>query len=209
MPIPLLAGVLSAIGPMLAKKGLSMLTGVFQGTVDKGTEEIAELIKSKTGIDVIDVADDKLTEDQWMKLREFEHEYQEHLLSYKQSVAAKEVEMAEIQRKDRERASSMQEQAMKSEGWLVRNFVYLYALLITVLTFVFIFMVIFNPPAKGSDATRIVDTVLGFLLGVSLSAIIQFFFGSSQGSAKKQDQIDRLSQQAITANPVQQTNRGG
>ncbi len=209
MPIPLIASVLSAVGPMLAKKGLSMLNGVFQGAVDKGTEEIAGLIKDKTGIDVNDIADDKLTEEQWLKLREFEHEYQDRLLSYKQTVSAHELELAKTHQEDRASARSMQKAALQSEGWLARNFIYLYATFITAVTFAFIFLVVFPPQAIDAGSKRIVDTVLGFLLGVSLSAIIQFFFGSSQGSSKKQEQIDKLSQQAIASNPQHQSTRGG
>ena len=33
---------------------------------------------------------------------------------------------------------------------------------------------------------------MGFMLGVSLSAIIQFFFGSSRGSGEKSATIDRI-----------------
>jgi hypothetical protein len=41
MPIPLIAAALTAIAPALAKHGLDLLSGVFRGAVDKGTEEIA------------------------------------------------------------------------------------------------------------------------------------------------------------------------
>jgi hypothetical protein len=40
----------------------------------------------------------------------------------------------------------------------------------------------------------VIDTVLGFLLGVSLSAIIQFFFGSSQGSKSKEKELSLLNE---------------
>lgn len=208
MPIPLLIELASAVGPMLAKKGLSILSGVFHGTVDKKTEEIADLIKKKTGIDVTDVVDDKLTDQQWLQLREFEHEYQEKLLDYQQSISEQQVELAKVHQVDRASARQMQAEALKSEGWLARNFVYLYALIITFLTFGFIFLIVFDVVNLHQKSERIVDTVLGFLLGVSLSAIIQFFFGSSQGSSKKQEQIDRLSQHAIKSSQ-QQANKGG
>ena len=63
MPIPILAAAMSAIGPMLAKRGLDLLSAIFKGTVDKGTERISELIREKTGIEISDVAEDKLTEE--------------------------------------------------------------------------------------------------------------------------------------------------
>ena len=65
MPAPLVAAALSAIGPALARRGLDLLSGVFRGALDKGTQEIAGFIEEKTGIDINDVADEKLTEEQW------------------------------------------------------------------------------------------------------------------------------------------------
>lgn len=41
---------------------------------------------------------------------------------------------------------------------------------------------------------RVADTVIGFLLGTAISAIIQFFFGSSEGSSDKQQTIKELLQ---------------
>ena len=44
MPAPLIAAAMSAIAPSLAKRGLDLLSGVFRGTLDKGTQEISDLI---------------------------------------------------------------------------------------------------------------------------------------------------------------------
>lgn len=93
MPIPLLAAAISTIGPMLAKKGLDLLSSVFKGTVDRGTEEISKLIKEKTGIDIVDAAEDKLTDEQWAKLKEFEQLNQEQILTYLQSMDSTQTEM--------------------------------------------------------------------------------------------------------------------
>ena len=54
---------------------------------------------------------------------------------------------------------------------------------------------------------RIIDTVLGVLLGVSLSAIIQFFFGSSQGSASKNDYIRTLTDDGVALSTGQRARR--
>ncbi len=72
MPVPLIAAALTALAPALAKHGLDLLSGVFRGALDKGTEEIAGLIEEQTGIDINDAAEDKLTEAQWAQLKEFE-----------------------------------------------------------------------------------------------------------------------------------------
>lgn len=193
MPVPLIAAALSAIGPVLAQHGMDLLSGVFRGAVDKGTEEIADLIEQKTGIDVNDIAENKLTEDQWVQLKDFELKYQEQLLAYRRSADATNLELEKVHQQDRADAREMQKKATESGDWLSRHFIHIYALLITVLTFVFITWAAFGHPYATNDPRiRIVDTVLGFLLGVSLSAIIQFFFGSSQGSAAKSNQIKEL-----------------
>ena len=198
MPIPLIAAAVSAIGPVLAKHGMDMLSGVFRGTVDKGTQEIANLIEEKTGIDINDVAEDKLTDDQWVRLKEFELKHQEQILAYRQAADAKELERERMRHQDRANARDMQREAVRSEDKFVRRFIHIYALVITVLTFVFIFYAAFiHNYAEGKESIRIIDTVLGFLLGVSLSAIIQFSFGSSQGSASKNDYIRYLTDDVV------------
>jgi hypothetical protein len=68
MPVPISAATLAAIAPALAKHGLDLLSGMFRGALAKGTKEIVGLIEEKTGIDINDAAEDKLTEEQWAKL---------------------------------------------------------------------------------------------------------------------------------------------
>jgi hypothetical protein len=205
MPIPLLSGAVSAIAPMLARKGFDLLSTVFRGTVDKGTEQIAELVKSKTGVDITDVADGKLTDAQWQKLKEFEQLHQEEILSYLQGLDSSQLETTRIEQKDRPDAHSPQKAALDSDDKFAGRFIYGYAIVVTILTFAFIFLAAFHYP-ESKDAGKVIDTVLGFLLGVSLSAIIQFFFGSSQGSSNKQKQIERLTERVGLITPP---DRGG
>lgn len=213
MPIPLIAAALSAIAPQLAQKGLDLLSGVFRGALNKGTAEIADLIQEKTGIDINDVADNKLTETQWAQLKQFEFEYQGKLLEYRQKSDANQLEYERIAAADRASARHMQESAIASTDPWVRRFIYIYASVLTLLTFIFIFFAAFGPAYKSDDPrARVIDTVLGFLLGVTLSAIIQYFFGSSAGSKAKDEKIGQLGD-AIRAQSVamldQDGDRGG
>lgn len=195
MPAPLVAAALSAIGPALARRGLDLLSGVFRGALDKGTQEIAGFIEEKTGIDINDVADEKLTEEQWAKLREFEFQYQAKLLEYRQQLDANALELEKVHQADRASARDMQKAALASDDKLAKRFVYFYAAGLTLLTFMFIFYAAFvHDYTKNPDAARVIDTVLGFLLGVSLSAIIQYFFGSSAGSKSKEEKIRQLTE---------------
>ena len=184
MPAPLVAAALSAIGPALARRGLDLLSGVFRGALDKGTQEIAGFIEEKTGIDINDVADEKLTEEQWAKL-----------LEYRQQLDANALELEKVHQADRADARDMQKAALSSDDKLAKRFVSFYATGLTLLTFLFIFYAAFvHDYTTNPDAARVIDTVLGFLLGVSLSAIIQYFFGSSAGSKSKEEKIRLLTE---------------
>lgn len=205
MPAPLIAAALSAIAPALAKRGLDLLSGIFRGALDKGTQEVTELIEKKTGIDINDAAEDKLTEAQWAQLKQFEFEYQSKLLEYRQQADANALELEKLHQTDRASARDMQKAALASGNRFAQNFIYYYATGLTLLTFLFIFFAAFG--THNPENNRIIDTVLGFLLGVSLSAIIQFFFGSSVGSKSKEEKINELTEtikeQSVQANAPQ------
>ncbi|MEC9435561.1 MAG: hypothetical protein VYD87_21865 [Pseudomonadota bacterium] len=202
MVLPIIGALGAAIVPALASRGLDLLTGVFSGAADAGVEKVAKLIEDQTGIKIEDVAEQKLTDAQWVALKEFELRNQELLLAAAQAQDQAEIERMRVENEDRKNARALQRQALRSEDWFSRNFIYVYALLITVLTAAFIGWAAFGPTMgvqpdgslteAGLAQSRIVDTVLGFLLGVTLSAIIQFFFGSSQGSGRKSAAIERL-----------------
>jgi hypothetical protein len=196
MPIPLIAAALTAIAPALAKRGLDLLSSVFRGTMDKGTEEIAGLIEDKTGIDINDAADDRLTEEQWAKLKEFEFQYQAKLLDYRQQADAHALEVERLHQADRDSARGMQQAALNSDDRLAKRFIYYYASGLSLMTFIFIFWAafVYDYSKDNGQALRVIDTVLGFLLGVSLSAIIQFFFGSSAGSKSKEEKLSVLNE---------------
>jgi hypothetical protein len=197
MPVPLIAAALTAIAPALAKHGLDLLSGVFRGAVDKGTEEIAGLIEEKTGIDINDAAEDRLTEAQWAQLKAFEFQYQAKLLDYRQQADAHALEVERLHQADRASARDLQKAALASDDRFAKRFIYYYASGLSLLTFLFIFWAafVYDYSNGGSNqALRVIDTVLGFLLGVSLSAIIQFFFGSSAGSKSKEEKLSVLNE---------------
>lgn len=209
MPIPLLGAAVAAIAPKLAERGLDLLSGIFRGAVDQGAEKVSEMIKESTGIDVHDVAENKLTEDQWVKLKEFELAHQEQLLAFRRSIDAHELEMEKTRTADTQHARVTQSARDMSADPVVRRFSYHYAYLITGLTFFFIILAVFLPASfdKFPDQSwQVINTVVGFLLGVGLSAIIQFFYGSSRGSQLKSEQLSRLTEQIAAGPPPE---RGG
>ncbi|MGC2165737.1 MAG: hypothetical protein WA632_06965, partial [Gallionella sp.] len=180
--------------------GLDLLSGIFRGAVDQGADKVTQMIKEKTGIDVHDVAENKLTEDQWVKLKEFEMQHQDQLLEFRQAIDSHQLEMERLRVEDSKDARTTQTGRDKNDDQFVRRFTYYYAIAITVLTFLFVFWAAFFPPdEKNTAAWRVIDTVLGFLLGVGLSAIIQFYFGSSKGSQEKAEHLKELTTQ-LSAN---------
>jgi hypothetical protein len=196
MPVPLIAAALTAIAPALAKRGLDLLSGVFRGAVDQGTEEIADLIEEQTGIDINDAADDRLTDEQWAQLKAFEFQHQAKLLDYRQQADAQALEVERLHQADRANARELQQAALASDDRLAQRFIYYYASGLSLLTFIFIFWAafVYDYTKDNGQALRVIDTVLGFLLGVSLSAIIQFFFGSSAGSKSKEEKLRVLNE---------------
>ena len=190
MAFALLANAIPAIGSFLAKKGLTVLSGVFRGSVNKGMESVAKEIEKKTGIDINEAAEGRLSDEQVLQLKQYELEHETKLLEHHAAVRELEVEEARIHQKDRESARAMNIEAIKSQDVVVRRFIYAYSFLVTGLTFGYIFYITIVGTKDTNE--RIVDTVLGFLLGVSLSAIIQFFFGSSRGSVQKQKNLDLM-----------------
>jgi hypothetical protein len=210
MPIPLLAAAFSAVAPQLAQKGLDLLSGIFRGAVDKGADQVATMIKEKTGINIQDAADNKLTQDQWAKLKQFEFEYQGQLLEFRKASAQQELEMEKLRVEDTKNARAAAVERDKNDDQFISRFTYYYAYLITGMTFLFIFIAILAPAYLGSsmppESWRVIDTVLGFLLGVGLSAIIQFFYGSSQGSKDKAKELDKLNRERAAADAAGQPN---
>lgn len=209
MPAPVLAALVAAVAPALARKGMDLLSGVLNGAADAGVEKVTRMIEEKTGITVEDIAEEKLTEAQWIALRDFELRHEAMLLEELESSRGHAIDRLRIAQTDRADARRLQAESIRAPDWLTRNFLHLYAVAITVLTFLFIGLAAFLPglytEAVGADGAslgylsaasqaraRVIDTVLGFLLGVSLSAIIQFFFGSSAGSSAKSKTLDRL-----------------
>ena len=196
MVAPLIASAVISIGSYLAKNGLDVLAGIFRGAVDNGAEKVAELIEEKTGIDINDAAESKgLSQADLVKLKEFELQYQEQLLKHSAAVEQLRLNRDVAYLADIQNARAMQTAAMPSSDPYVRRFVYGYALLLTLLSFGFLYVVLFNGKLLETGNKDLVNTIVGFLLGTTLSTVIGFFYGSSKGSSDKNDQISALTAQ--------------
>lgn len=192
--IPIVTAVLASVAPKLAEHGLDLINEIFTGATKKGTEKVKELIKEKTGIELSDIADDNMEEADWERLKIFERENQAKL-TYYMHIDDNDVQRGQTHQRDRDSARQMQQAALLSGDKIAQWFVYFYASAITLLTFAFIFYASFFHDFEANPGSeRIIDTSIGFLLGIALSAIVQYFFGSSAGSRSKDHQITALSE---------------
>lgn len=82
-------------------------------------------------------------------------------------------------------AREMQKTALMQNDLFSKRFTYYLALAWSLFAFALMPALIFCPIPP--DNIRLADTIVGFLLGTIVAAIIQFFFGSSYGSDKKDD----------------------
>jgi hypothetical protein len=160
---PLIAALLSAGLPLLAN-----------AVKVKGQE----FIEDKLGVKL-----DLSTPEQVAVLKNKEMEHREFLEStyterYKVEVA------------DRQDARAMQNKALQQEDLFAKRFIYWFSLLWSVAACAYIYSITFNyvPP----ENIRVVDTVLGFLLGTAIASILNFFYGSSFKSRSKDETIDML-----------------
>ena len=83
---------------------------------------------------------------------------------------------------DVDSAREMQREALKQDDRFSKRFVYYFAILIIIIAFSYIFLTSFYtiPIANA----RIIDLLTGGVITV-ISTIVNFFFGSSQGSRDK------------------------
>lgn len=110
--------------------------------------------------------------------------------------AANEMEELGIRReeaylKDTQDARHMQVAALHQDDLFAKRFVYVFAALWSAFAMVFMLIVTLHDiPEKN---VRMVDTILGFLLGTAIAGIFNFFLGTTYRSQKKDDTISILS----------------
>lgn len=82
-------------------------------------------------------------------------------------------------------ARNMQIEALRQDDIFSKRFVYYLASFWSFVSALYIFLATFTTIVNE----RISDTILGFLLGTIIATIINFFFGSSQSSKNKTEQM--------------------
>jgi hypothetical protein len=159
----------------LMQAGLGILAGAVK---TKGKD----LIEKKLGVDIGDMLS---SEEGKIKLAELEMVHEEEL--QKLAIESKKVELKELELgfADVDSARKMQIAALSQGDKESKTFIYRFSWLWAILVSTYIAFITFgNIP---DDNVRFADTILGFLLGTILGQIMQFFYGSSNSSRRKDD----------------------
>ena len=161
--------MLPLLAPILTQLAGAGMQKVVDAVLDKG----AAAVEEKLGITLTPDDNGKLSDAKLSSLKEAAMKHEEF--------------MAEIDLKNTQGARDMQEKAMDSEDPVVRHFVYNFAWLWSAFAIAYIIIItVCNIPEKN---IRFVDVVLGFIMGTVVSTILNFFFGSSQGSKQKSQEL--------------------
>lgn len=122
-----------------------------------------------------------------------ELEFEAHKLDVEAKQKEKQAELDELHAylADVQSARNMQVEALKQEDVFSKRYVYYLASFWSIVAMVYIFLITFITIPETN--VRFADTVLGFLLGTIIATVIQYFLGSSKGSADKTAQIQGLS----------------
>jgi len=85
-------------------------------------------------------------------------------------------------------ARAMQVAALNQNDTFSKRFTYLLASFWSIVAACYIFVITLSTIPLANQ--RYADTILGFLLGTVIGAILNYFFGSSSGSAAKTDMMN-------------------
>jgi hypothetical protein len=156
---------------------LPVIASIVSGLIQNNMHKVADAVMDK-GVDYVE-------QKMGIKLKPEGEATKEDYAKWNAEAAKHEEFMAELDEKSRQRATDMQMTAMKSEDWLVRRFVYLFAAFWAVMACAYIGFITFaDIPEKN---LRFVDTILGVVIGGVITTLLSFFYGSSQGSRAKDD----------------------
>ena len=96
-----------------------------------------------------------------------------------------ELEVQRLNNADRSDARAMQKEALKQDDMFSKRFIYWLAAGSLLLGFAYVFFITFATIPESNQ--RFADTILGVVIATIITTIYNFFFGSSDGSKKKDD----------------------
>ena len=160
--------ILPLLAPLLAT-----LAGNGLGIVaDAVTKKGQQYVEDKLGIDLSQDATPQVLE-QW-----------------KAAALSHEKDLISMVFEDRANARAMQVAALSQGDNFSKRFVYYFATFWSISSALYIAFITFGEIPEAN--VRFADTILGFLLGTIVATIVQFFFGSSDGSKQKDGALESL-----------------
>ena len=157
--------VLPLLAPILATLAANGLGIVADAVTKKGKEFVEE----KLGIELTPDPTPEMVQD-W-KIASMAHEKELIAMAYG----------------DTANARNMQIEALRQNDTFSKRFIYIFATFWSIFAAGYIAFITFG--TIPVDNQRFADTILGFLLGTVVATILQFFFGSSMGSKKKDGEM--------------------
>ena len=99
----------------------------------------------------------------------------------------KQLREVEMLLKDTDSARNLQIEALKQDDKFSKRFLYYFTIHWSLFAVAYISgITFFNIPKEN---IRIVDTILGFMLGTAMAGMFSYFYGSSAGSKKRNDEM--------------------
>lgn len=142
----------------------------------------------KSGSNILDVAGDVTGIDALNKLGGLIDD--DENLSPGEKMKAKELYELELRELelilgDKANARQLQVETLKQEDKFSKRFIYFFGGISVFVGMVYVFLITFvEIPEKN---LRFADTILGVVIGVIITTVFQFFFGSSKGSKDKEE----------------------
>ena len=143
---------------------------------DVGLPLVKKGIKATLGIDI--------------EAKELTAEDKQKLLDSQVEIMKIDFEKLKLDYQNTNDARDLQKVALQQDDIFSKRFVYYLATFWSFVCVIYIFFITFG--AIPENNIRFADTILGFLLGTIIATIINFFLGSSKGSADKQDIINQI-----------------
>jgi hypothetical protein len=154
------------IASLLSTLLANNLPKVAQAVVDNGLDYVQE----KTGIEL----KPDMSPQEVQALREAAQRHEEFRI--------------EQDHKNTADARDLQKNALRQDDLISKRFIYVLAAFWSVFSAAYIGFITFGTIPEAN--VRFADTILGFLLGTMLGMILNFFFGSSSGSARKNTMLE-------------------
>jgi hypothetical protein len=144
----------SKIGRFLSDKAPKILDIIGEVLPDKGVLGVVKNLIDK---------DDSIPAEQKLEFEKLIQEYEK--------------EMFALETQDRDSARNMQAEALKQQDPFSKRFIYYFSIFWSWFSALYLASITFIEIPK--ENVRVVDTVLGFILGTAIAAMFSFFYGSS------------------------------